>query len=247
MKHRKNLRILVFTALLFALILTPTVSQNVTAKAAVKLSKTVKNLYEGDSYKLKLKGTKKKVKFSSSNKLVATVTKKGVVKAQGAGTATITATCNKKKYTCSVVVRKSDTSKSSLKGLLALDLDGNTIDISTFADYNITMINVWEPWCGPCLRELPDIEKLYERYKGNGLNVIGVAGEDQEWVASTAKQNGLTYSIINNYMLSYNLNNTGSIPCTLFVDKNGYIIGEPYVGSRSFDSWYSIVSPYLDK
>jgi len=96
----KKLAILVLVvAIIFAV-------QADAAKKKVKLSNTKISLYVGDSYKLKLKNTKKKVKWSSSNKKIATVSKKGKVKAKKKGTCKITAKVGKKKYTCKITVKK---------------------------------------------------------------------------------------------------------------------------------------------
>ncbi|MDO4380626.1 MAG: Ig-like domain-containing protein, partial [Clostridia bacterium] len=72
--------------------------------ASVKLNKTKIVLAVGQTYALKLSGTKKTVKWATSNKKVATVTKKGVVKAVGKGKAVITAKVGKKTYKCAVGV-----------------------------------------------------------------------------------------------------------------------------------------------
>ena len=69
----------------------------------------------GKKAKLKVKGTKKKVKWSSSKKKIATVTKKGVVKAKKKGTAKIVAKIGKKKYTCKVVVKAKKKAKITSK------------------------------------------------------------------------------------------------------------------------------------
>lgn len=76
------------------------------AKAKIQLNKKKISLRVGKTYKLKVKGTKKKVKWTSSNKKVATVSKKGVVKAVKKGTARITAKVAKKKLHCKVTVLK---------------------------------------------------------------------------------------------------------------------------------------------
>ena len=75
-----------------------------TVSAAVKLNKTVISLTEGDTFALKVSGSKSSVKWTTSKKSVATVSTKGVVTAKKAGSATITATVSKKKYTCKVTV-----------------------------------------------------------------------------------------------------------------------------------------------
>lgn len=85
--------------------------QQTDAKAKVKLNKKKLVLTVGKKAKLKVKGTKKKVKWSSSKKKIATVTKKGVVKAKKKGTAKIVAKIGKKKYTCKVVVKAKKKAK----------------------------------------------------------------------------------------------------------------------------------------
>ena len=77
------------------------------AQAAVKLNMSAVNLCVGDKYQLKLTGTTKKVTWKSSKTSVAKVSSKGLVTARGKGSATITATCNKKNYSCKVKVNKT--------------------------------------------------------------------------------------------------------------------------------------------
>ena len=89
--------------------------QQTDAKAKVKLNKKKLVLTVGKKAKLKVKGTKKKVKWSSSKKKIATVTKKGVVKAKKKGTAKIVAKIGKKKYICKVVVKAKKKAKVTSK------------------------------------------------------------------------------------------------------------------------------------
>lgn len=89
--------------------------------ASVKISATSISLKVGGSKKLKLKNTTKKAVWKSSNTKVATVGKStGKVKAQGAGSATITATLNGKNYTCKVTVRELTASETLTKTLKAV-------------------------------------------------------------------------------------------------------------------------------
>ncbi len=90
----------------------------VEAKSKVKLNKTKLTLVKGKSSTLKVVGTKKKVKWSTSNKKVATVSSKGKVTAKKAGTCTITAKIGSKKYKCKIVIKnpiKISKTKLSLK------------------------------------------------------------------------------------------------------------------------------------
>ena len=75
--------------------------------ATIKLNKKTATVNVGATVKLKVNGTKKTVKWSTSKKSVATVSSKGVVTGKKAGKATITAKVNGKKYTCKVTVKEA--------------------------------------------------------------------------------------------------------------------------------------------
>ena len=96
--------------------------------ASVRLNKTKIVLVVGQTYNLKVSGTKKTPKWSSSNKKIVSVTKKGVVKGLKKGTATITAKIGKKTYKCKVTVeapKLSSTKKTVTAGTsFALKLNG---------------------------------------------------------------------------------------------------------------------------
>lgn len=86
-----------------------------TASAKVSISKKSLSLGVGQTTTLKVSGTKKKVKWSSNKKAIATVTQKGKVTAKKAGKAVITAKIGKKKYTCKITVKKVSSKVSAKK------------------------------------------------------------------------------------------------------------------------------------
>lgn len=78
------------------------------AKKKIALNRKKVTLYVGKSYQLKVKGTKKSVRWKTNKRKVATVTKKGKVTAKKAGTAKITARTAGKKLVCRVIVKKKE-------------------------------------------------------------------------------------------------------------------------------------------
>lgn len=108
-KHMQRMK-KVLAALLLIVMVMPTVS---TQAAKVKLNKTKISICIKDTYTLKVKNTKKKVKWSTSKKSVVTVTSKGKITGKKAGSATITAKIGTKKYRCKVTVRKAALNKTS--------------------------------------------------------------------------------------------------------------------------------------
>ena len=103
----KRIGVLLTTFLLIVMCLA--VDTTTVSAAKIKLSKTKITLIQGKKYQLKVKGTKKKAKWSSTKKSVATVNKKGVVTAKKKGTAYIKAKVGKKTYKCKVTVKSKKT------------------------------------------------------------------------------------------------------------------------------------------
>ena len=128
------------------------------------------------------------------------------------------------------------------------DRDGNAWDQSVFMENSLTMINFWEPWCGPCVGEMPDLEKLSADYKDKGFAILGVySTEDmEEDVNMVLEYTKVTYPILH-YTDAFDGFQTGYVPTTVFVDAQGNVLGEPYVGSRSYKDWASIVDELLQE
>ncbi|MBP5416633.1 MAG: TlpA family protein disulfide reductase [Clostridiales bacterium] len=133
------------------------------------------------------------------------------------------------------------------------DMNGNTIDETEFSKHKITMINFWEPWCGPCVSEMPEIEKLYENYKDKGLYVIGVfsATDQIQDVKSVIASAGTTYPIAT-YDSAFDVYQTGYVPTTIFVDQSGHVIpvsngysDKAIVGSGSYETWAETVDSLM--
>ena len=102
MKKVKKLSLLLLLCFLTTMMFMP-----MSVSAAAKLNKKSITLKEDETCTLKVSGTKQKIKWTSSNRSIATVSKKGVVKGVTAGKCTITAKYGKKKLTCKVTVKKA--------------------------------------------------------------------------------------------------------------------------------------------
>jgi uncharacterized protein YjdB len=99
---------------MFVLITALFTESNHVLAASPKLNQTSATLWIGDTLQLKVKNTKKKVKWSSGKKSVATVSAKGKIKAKKAGKTVITAKIGNKKYKCRVSVRKTQLSSKEI-------------------------------------------------------------------------------------------------------------------------------------
>ncbi len=97
-------------AVLLLLIALLAVPLSASAASKIKLNKTKITINKGKSYRLKVSGTKRKVKWSSSKRSVAVVNSSGKVTAKKKGTAVITAKVGSKRYRCKVTVKQPVTS-----------------------------------------------------------------------------------------------------------------------------------------
>ena len=100
MKNKRIISLIMLLAMLLVLVIPAY------AKAKPKISKKSVTITVGKTLKLSVKKAKK-VKWSSSNKKIATVNKKGLVTAKSAGNAIITAKVGKKKLKCKITVKQN--------------------------------------------------------------------------------------------------------------------------------------------
>ena len=54
------------------------------------------------------------------------------------------------------------------------DLDGKSVDSSVFKKNRLTVVNVWNTGCAPCVAEMPELQKISEKYKGKKVGVMGI-------------------------------------------------------------------------
>lgn len=151
----------------------------------------------------------------------------------------------------------SEASDSGSLGEFSMeDVNGETYTQEMFADHDLTMINVFTTWCSPCIREIPDLEKLSKEMEDQGVQVVGivldVAGNADEETIEKAKllaeKTGAAYPFLipDAGYLNGRLAGISAVPETFFADKEGNIVGETYSGSRSFEDWKGIVEKELE-
>ena len=143
---------------------------------------------------------------------------------------------------------KSDESTGVFKGFKGKGLDGNDVDDSLFAKNKVTVVNFWFSGCKPCVGELSKLNELNEKLKEMGGEVVGIntdtldnneAGikEAKEILkAQGASYKNLTFD--SNSTVGKYAGNIMAFPTTVLVDKDGNIVGEPFMGGIDDQSNY---------
>ncbi|PYI54977.1 thiol-disulfide oxidoreductase ResA [Paenibacillus flagellatus] len=104
-------------------------------------------------------------------------------------------------------------------------LDGKTYRLSDLRGKPV-MVNFWGTWCEPCAREMPAIQRQYDKWKDQGLVVLGLnLDESAVTVQSFVRQNEVTFPVLFDKELRMrDRYAVRSYPTTFFVDPDGKIV-----------------------
>ena len=134
------------------------------------------------------------------------------------------------------------------------DLDGNAVrSEELFAGHKLTMINIWGTYCGPCIREMPDLEELNKRLQEKGCAIVGVvcdvsSAEDEAQVKAAKDiiaDTGVTYpNLVLWERFSVDLP-AEFVPTSYLVDENGLVVGSAAIGARGADDYEAWIDEAL--
>lgn len=107
------------------------------------------------------------------------------------------------------------------------DLEGNVVSLSDFRGKGV-MINFWATNCPPCREEMPAIERQYQQFKDQGIEVLAVNIAESHLVASRfAQRHGLTFPILLDQDRSVTQRyGVIPIPTSFFIDKDGIVVAK---------------------
>ncbi|HKQ72102.1 MAG TPA: redoxin domain-containing protein [Blastocatellia bacterium] len=112
------------------------------------------------------------------------------------------------------------------------DLDGRTVNLRALRG-QVVLLNFWATWCGPCVRELPSIERLHRAFKGKGLVTLGVNAEEPSVAREFIKRGGYTFAtLVDEQRAMTRAYQVSAIPQTLIIGKDGKVAAH-FIGIRS--------------
>lgn len=145
---------------------------------------------------------------------------------------------------------ESDKEDKKFPEFTAKTVSGEDISSDVFKDSKLTVVNVWGSWCGPCVQEIPELQKLYESMKDKDVNVIGLAqdaGTDLDAVKEIIDKNKVTYqNIVPEGATEDFVMSLMAFPTTFFVDSDRNIVGV-IQGGRNLEAFTAAVEGVLEK
>ena len=119
----------------------------------------------------------------------------------------------------------------SIKGM-----NGEEIELKNYAGKYV-LLDFWASWCGPCLREVPNVKAIYEKYHDKGFEIFGVSLDETAgpWKAAI-KKNDMNWHHVSSLKgwecpVAKQYNVTG-IPRMYIIDPEGKIIAQDLRGEE---------------
>ena len=125
---------------------------------------------------------------------------------------------------------QQDEAYAKLKDITLPDANGKTHSLLEEVKKNpVTLIDFWASWCGPCMREMPNVKQTYEQFKNRGFNIIGLSlDNDREAWQQAVSNMELTWLQLSDLKgwdsAAAQLYNVQSIPFTMLVNSEGEIV-----------------------
>jgi len=106
------------------------------------------------------------------------------------------------------------------------DLQGQSVTLSDFYGKKVVLVNIWATWCTECRRELPTVQKLYEKFGGADFEVLAVSldAAGAKAIVPFMQELGLKFPALQDTSGSIQLlYGTTGVPETFIIDKQGKV------------------------
>jgi thiol-disulfide isomerase/thioredoxin len=130
-----------------------------------------------------------------------------------------------------------------LTGLSFINLSSNQTDSLAAYKNKPVIINVWATWCGPCRRELPDLEELQAKYGKDKLTVLAVSDEEENILKDYIDEKKIKL-IVGKYFNHPMIDSLSSRPVSILIDPDGNI-KDVVAGARGYNFFNNWVKEYI--
>jgi thiol-disulfide isomerase/thioredoxin len=129
--------------------------------------------------------------------------------------------------------------------LTLTDTTGATLSLTDMKG-KVVFVDVWSSWCVTCREKIPEIKKIYQKYKNKGLEVIGISLDidKQKWLDAIKKDKQPWKAYCEPTKFSENKNEFTkrffiyAIPVNYLIDENGILVGQD-LDPESLNAWLS--------
>ncbi|MCY3776703.1 MAG: TlpA disulfide reductase family protein [Candidatus Aminicenantes bacterium] len=117
-------------------------------------------------------------------------------------------------------------------------LDGEETSLAAFKG-KVLFVNLWATWCGPCVVEMPSIQRLYEQFQQEDVKFLLVSDEPPDVVEPFVQEKGWELPMYVSNDERPSVFESRGIPATFILDREGRIVFR-HVGSAQWDDESSV-------
>jgi thiol-disulfide isomerase/thioredoxin len=111
--------------------------------------------------------------------------------------------------------------------------DGSPFDPAAFKGKTV-VLNFWATWCDPCRREMPQLQRLYDKTRADGIVFAAISEEPNVQVRKFVTSGGYTLPFLHMSEKAPDVFRTPGIPATFIVSADGRIAFK-HVGAAKWD------------
>jgi len=121
------------------------------------------------------------------------------------------------------------------------DIYGKVVTEKSLGEKEIYFVHYWATWCPPCVKEMPDLANIAKKY-GNRVGFIGLLDDfdvNKAAAIRLVESSGIPFIMVNaehrDFRNLLKLVQSGYVPTTVLIGRDGRIIGEQIVGSYGLE------------
>jgi len=107
----------------------------------------------------------------------------------------------------------------------------------------VVLLNFWATWCAPCVKEMPELNRLHSNYNDQGLVVIALSDEDRSRLLKFDEK--IPFSAIAAYSKEFDWADLKTErPNTFLIDREGIVV-DYFTGGYDYEYFESKIMDYL--